>query len=566
MTGARRTLLRALAVVSAALVLAGCATIPRSGSVQGGTEIHADDNGFDTFDYIPSGPVDGMTQEQILRGFVRAALSPQDRYQTARSFLTPQFADRWKPDVSVTVDTGTGRNYRELDDSSWQLSVEPQAFVDSDGDYREADSTSPIAQPYKFQKIGGQWRISHAPDGTIIDSTSFGNVFSAHTLYFFDPTGRFLVPNQRWFPSGTSTPTRVVKALLAGPSDWLKGAVTTAFPQGTDLGFDSVRVSGGTAQVALGSAANAADAGQLQRMKLQLQRSLADTTSGQSVSISIDGVEAAIPAPQSPPIQDPKVDSRPLVLKGADFGFLSGTSIAPLPALSEPIAALHGSSAVVSADHTTAAVFAEGRVVVVRQGSSAVVDDRPGVLPAALDPAGFVWSVPASDPAAMRVTGPDGVSHPVETTWPDATGIRGIRVSRDGTRLAAVLQTEDEMRLVVAAVIRDDKGVPQRLGEPLELGALGSAQPASLAWVDQLTVAVLTTSSDGESTIRSQVVGGQAHTVAGPPAGWAIVGAGGLPPYWVLTAEGSLQAARGTGWQERADGVTLVAAQLGVPR
>ena len=80
--------------------------------------------------------------------------------------------------------------------------------------HHESNSDSPIAQPYKFQKVGGQWRISNAPDGTMIDATSFGNVFSAHTLYFFDPSGDYLVPDQRWFPSGASTPTRVVKALL----------------------------------------------------------------------------------------------------------------------------------------------------------------------------------------------------------------------------------------------------------------------------------------------------------------------------------------------------------------
>jgi len=108
--------------------------------------------------------------------------------------------------------------------------------------------------------------------------------------------------------------------------------------------------------------------------------------------------------------------------------------------------------------------------------------------------------------------------------------------------------------------------VPERLGEPLELGSLGGARPASLAWVDELTVAVLTASADGETTIRSQVVGGQAHSLAGPGGGRTIVGGGGIPPYWVLTADGSLQAARGTGWQERAAEVSLVAGQLGTPR
>jgi hypothetical protein len=40
---------------------------------------------------------------------------------------------------------------------------------------------------------------------------------------------------------------------------------------------------------------------------------------------------------------------------------------------------------------------------------------------------------------------------------------------------------------------------------------------------------------------------------------------GASPYYWVLTSAGSLQWPRGTGWQQRVDGVQFIGQQLGKP-
>ncbi|WP_308468170.1 LpqB family beta-propeller domain-containing protein [Rathayibacter soli] len=565
---------RMLAALTALLVigLTGCATIPRSGPVEQGLPVQGQDAGFGPVDYLPSGPSNGATQKEILRGFVDAAVSPQNGYAVAQEFLTPKFSSTWNPDASVTIDTGTGRTESVIDKTHLQLSVTPTAFVDVDGNYRRSESSTALTQPYAFEKVGGQWRISKAPDGVVIDATRFPNVFSAHTLYFFSPDFRYLVPDERWFPSRASTQTRVVKALVSGPAKWLTGAVVTAFPQGTKLAVDSVSISAdGQAQVPLNSAANgsgSATALTLGRMKLQLTQSLANVSSVTGVTISIAGVERSVAdLGSSTPLQDPVVDVNPLVLKGGAFGFLSGSTVSAVPNMSDKIVALQPSAVTLSAAHDTAAVLTGRGVYDVRSSvdTPKLVDSRPGLIAPSLDNLGFVWSVPADDPSALQVTGADGTSSVIDPGWPDASAIRSIAVSRDGTRVAVLVQTANEQHVMAAGIVRGDANRPDHLTDPVDFGAVTGKNARSLTWLDELSVASLATDANGETTIVTQVIGGDQSVSSGPAAGNVLVGGNNAPPYWVLAPQQSLEGPRGTGWQQKSSGIALLATQLGKP-
>lgn len=561
--------IRLLALVGV-LALAGCASIPSSGGVKEGEAITSNNQDF-TLDYIPAGPAKDASQSDILHGFVEAASSPQGDYATARKYLTPKLQATWNPDESVTVDQGSGRDYSELASAGWQLSVRPVADIDATGAYRESEASTPVTLRYQFVKnSAGQWRISTAPNGVVIDLSTFKTVFSSRTLYFYNPNFTSLVPDLRWFPARVSTPTRIVKALLAGPAKWLgQGAVATAFPQGTQLTVDSVPAPNGRAEVDLNDAAAAADQVTLERMKYQLQRSLLDGASVGGVDVLIDGAKQPIPdlSGGNLPVSDPQVDPRPLVQHASEFGFASGNSIATLPGLSTKIAALHPKSVTVSAAQDAAAVLAETGVFAVNGASETAtrVDARPGLIAPALDVYGYTWSVPGGQPGALMATSNDGVQTAVATNWTGADSIISLSVSRDGTRVIALLRTGSVTTFVAAAVIRGEGNVPTRLGQPLEL-SIGAGTPVSATWVDQLTVAMLGTSASGETTVTTQQIGGVSQQISGPAGGKTIVGAAGSPAYWVLTGAGSVQAVSGTGWQERVGKVTVLATQLGAPR
>ncbi|MFC4245241.1 GerMN domain-containing protein [Gryllotalpicola reticulitermitis] len=564
-----RGFLAVIVAVLVASVLAACATIPRSGPVVPGGSVEGQDSAFGQIDFHPNAPSTGETQAEILSGFIEAAVSPENGYQIAREFLTTSFAGEWNPDASATVDDQAKRGEpKTVPGSELSLDISPVAFVDQSGDYRTAASSTPVTLDYSFVKQHGQWRISKAPDGIVINSSQFQSVFSAHALYFYSPDYKYLVPDLRWFPSSRAAiATRIVKALLAGPSPWLQGSVVTAFPKGAQLAGGSVVVTSGAAQVALSSVAGGADDTTINRMDEQLTQSLTTAQSISSVGLSIGGVSPQSVTGVSGAQLNPAVSPNALVYQGGKFGFLSGKSLGNLSGLGAGVAALHPTAATVTADASTAAVLAKGAVYAVSDAVEEPVriDHRANLIAPSIDNRGTIWSA-TSDPAAdFAVSAGDGATATIKASWPDARTLVAFAVSRDGTRLAALVRTMNgQAHLMVAGIVRDSNGHPTRLGEAVDFGDLGLGTGIALAWSDDLDVSVLGTSPQGGTAIVTQQLGGTLSSPMTGPAG-AVAIAGGNPSTqpWVLTSSGELQTPAGNGWQEAASGVGMLAVQQG---
>jgi hypothetical protein len=557
-----RNKLRLMSAVAALVMLmTGCSGIPLDGVVRAGQPVDPGDNPPPVF--LPSRPQKNAGPETILRGFIDAASSPENKYAIAREFLTPDYSDTWNPDAGVTIDNGAARPTIALNDASMQLSVSPVAEVDESGVFTEVESAAPVFLRYDFAKVAGQWRISAAPNGIVIDQSTFSQVFSERALYFFDPSFTYLVPDLRWYPRGPSAPTRIVKGIIAGPSPWLAGAVATAFPAGTNLTADAVQVVARDAKVDLTSEALGADRVTLQRMRAQLVNSL---PAGLTVTIAVNqnsqeiadlGMEA--------PIVNPRVDARALILRDGRFGFLAATGddLTLIPGISEPVAALNPTAVTLAPGQAAAAVLAPGGVYGVSAGDAPrLLDPRQGLVAPSIDGIGFVLSVPSDRPTELFVYTPAGEATAVPTSWPEATSIHSLRVSRDGTRLVALLISGSDTRLVVAAVKRD-KGIPVGLGEPVELASL-EGTPLDATWVDDVTVASLTRSPSGEERILAQKIGGVRTPLASAPESVSITGGNTLRELRSLSATGRLEIQRGVGWQARIEGVRLIATQQGI--
>ncbi|WP_209442927.1 GerMN domain-containing protein, partial [Curtobacterium oceanosedimentum] len=301
------TTLAALTVVA----LTACAAIPTGGGVRTGQSVK--DEAISGFELRPDRPVAGADQTAILRGFVAAGTGAQDDYGTAREFLAKGFAQKWNPRRGVTVLQGSGAIDR-VADRELTYTLTASATVDADGEYTQAVRPTTSTLTFQFVREDGEWRIAYAPDGIILTPVSFESQFQQHALYFFDPTYRYLVPDERWFLARSSTSTRIASALLAGPSDWLKGAVVSAFPEGTQLSLNAVTIENGSALVDLSSDALRASNDDRLRMREQLTRSLASVASVSSVSITIEGATFSLPEQQGTQARlNPDVDPRPLV-------------------------------------------------------------------------------------------------------------------------------------------------------------------------------------------------------------------------------------------------------------
>ncbi|MFD4422747.1 hypothetical protein ACFWN7_14770 [Agromyces sp. NPDC058484] len=553
----RRRLLAA-SVALVCLVLSGCATIPGSGSVQRGDPALVDSSV--DLDFIVQGPADGATQLEILDGFIFAAQSPRNNYQVAREFLTPGFADEWQADARATIDVLADRDEEVVDEATIRVDATPAASLGDNGQYEEPDSRTPIPLDYRFEQVDGEWRISSAPAGLLIDQVSFAQVFREYTLYFFDPTFRYLVPDVRWYAGRDSAQTSIVRSLLAGPAEWLAPGVVSAFPEGMQLEPAAVPVVGGVAGVSLTGAAFD-NLRAVQRMQAQLDASLIGVRNIDDVDLTLNGADPDAPPLSDPPLKNPRVDPRAVVFDGETFGYLavSGEGIDPIPGLSPQVAALAPTGVALGPGGSSAAVLNAQGVSIVRTGDEPVLlDPRADLVTPAVDGEGVVWSVPAGAPDQLVWFAPDGTSDQVAVPW-SGTSIAAIEVSRDSTRIVALLADGAGTHFVAASIEREGDGRPVALGTtPLRLDDV-SGTPLDVAWLDARTVASITGLPDGTTRIVTQELGGFSSQRDGPDGGVLIDG--GNSDLRALTASGELGVPSGVGWQVRATGIRLIAPQ-----
>jgi hypothetical protein len=554
----RRVAGAALGAITA-LTLAGCVTIPSSGSVLVGREVS--DQGLQgRTEFLLEGPVEGADQEAILTGFI-AAYSGTGNYDVARQFLAEGFDEEWDPRESVLVRTGSWHIDR-VGETAMEYSIVNNAIVDRDGVYTSFAPT-PHTLGYEFVLEDGEWRISAAPDGIVLSSGTFEEFFKVHAIYYLDPTGRFLVPDLRWYPSGTAA-GRIVSAILNGPPSWLEGAVTTAFPEGTQLAPPKrVTVESGIAQIDLSAEALAASDGQRQLMRAQLEGSLR-SLSIPSVELSVEGTPLTIPplGPSAPQLR-PQISNQLLVLRDDEFGFLAGDRITPIDGLSNKIVSTEPRAVTLGADGISAAVLGRDGVYLVRSAveEPTLIDGRNGLIAPDLDPHGYLWSAQRAGASSIRVFDTNGNVFPIQTTLPADAQIAAISVSRDGARIAILLRTESGPRVQVGAIIRDQNRdqVPLSIGDARIDAAAGSGDPVDVTWMDELTVATLT-GSDDDFSVTSFQVGGKSRSLGSPGVATAIIGGTSENGLRVLRADGVVAIKRPSGWQAGPE-VSLIAMQ-----
>ncbi|MFM6975182.1 MAG: GerMN domain-containing protein, partial [Agromyces sp.] len=385
----RRTSWRTLSVLLVIVTLSGCASIPTSGQVNAGIELG--DNNAVELDILARGPQDGDSPEQILQGFLAAAASPQLDYRIAREFLTAEFSKEWKPDSGTTVDRAADRAV-STEGATASLRIRPLASVSDDGVYTAAAAGSAETRNYSLQEVSGQWRISAAPQGIVIDQATFGIVFGTYALQFFSPDARFMVPDVRWFALRETTQTAIVRAVVAGPVSWLQSGVTSAVPSGARLDADSVPISGSTATINL-AVDTMPSADMLSRMRAQFLTSLNGVAGISAIELAINGTVENINPLLPAPTLTPRVDARPVVLTADSFGFLSGVSaqVEPISALAGALLRIAPDAIALGPEASFAAARTTNGIWRVTSSGAQPVWTGPGWLPPSVDSAGGIW-------------------------------------------------------------------------------------------------------------------------------------------------------------------------------
>ncbi|MFS0733635.1 GerMN domain-containing protein [Microbacterium sp. 1P10UB] len=550
-------MLGATVALTIALALAACSGLPMTSPVMPG---RAPGSAQEVPDFVlrPDSPQRGATPQEIVEGFIRAGSGPAGGWAVAREYLTPEAS--WNPLGGVTIDEGE-RAYTDAGLGGVTLALTQIAGVDASGAYSVADLGSALLD-FRLEQRDGEWRISQAPDGVVLNQNVFANVYKRYQLMFFDDSWSTLVPDLRWFPT-TNAAARVTDALVDGPSPWLAASVRTAIPDNvTPPG--SVPAVSGVAQVELGPDVVSLDQDTLDRMQTQFETSLA-LAGVTEVQMTVGGTPLEAERLQKTATG---VDARALALTDAGFGFLTSGALEPIAGLSDAITGLSSTPLAIQVSPTQDAAAVrldDGTVVrVPADGPVSDIDRRPGMIDPTIDRYGWIWTVPRDSPTSILATSPDGEQVSITNGWGGATAVTAMVASRDGTRIAALVESGGRTFVWVKGIIRQSDGTPAALGVELEL-ASPAGQGTGLTWLDDATVGALVLGADGPATLE-QPVGGPGSTVAAPIGVSSISGSNQTTTVRLRGDDGALYVRRGTNWNQTASGVLVLATQQGAGR
>lgn len=466
-------------VLSFVLLVSGCAQLPRSSEIQSGPDLKSGLTS-DYLYYSPSGPTAGDDQLAIINGFLNAATGPQNDYSVAREYLSTNFQSKWNPSNEVLI-----QDSRPVLNLATQtlatLSVKPIASIDSVGIWTSQPTNTSRHLEYKLVKENNQWRISEAPNLTILVKPVFDVLFRSYSLFFFDGQNRYLVPDLRWFPSRVSTGTRLVNALIAGPNQWLAPAVNNSFPAGTKLAIDAVTVDGGVAVVDLNTAANKADKLQRSRMLSQLSATLNQLPSVYSVKIHIDHTPQDISLTNA---QLPYSANQSLMLLKAD-GISNSTTSTVNEKATNAAKRFGARDFGFSPDLGYLALTSAKGAGLLRLSALSnelkQIDNRRDLLAPVIDVRTQTWTLGKSADASLNAYDSNGKLLLATSGWLSGGEHLAYGISREGSRLAVLLKTKDSTVAYVAAISRDALGNPTGLSNPRRIGVgLGTLQ--SLSW------------------------------------------------------------------------------------
>jgi hypothetical protein len=499
--------LKLIAVTLTALAIAGCAQLPRSSEVKAGPEIQGD-IANDYLYYSPSGPVQGETQQEILSGFLNAGTGPQNDYEAAREYLTQGFKTKWNPNAEVLIQQGNPTISFNANQQA-SVNVQVQAIVDGDGHYLVQDAGATRMLQFEMVREAGEWRIAKAPNLTVLIRPVFDVIFRSYSIYFFDSERTHLVPDLRWFPSRASTATRMMNAMLKGPSDWLKAAVNSAIPAGTALSLTSVTVAEGIASVDLTAKALTAKDAARRQMKAQIRATLTQLPNVYSVAISVErGPQEIVDIPELVPTVP---SNQAVVLSNGELQVINGDSLTPIGGTADLIARTSATDFAIKEDGDWVALKSPSGVYRSHIGlfgtTPALTDSRAGQLTPRFDDRDYLWTMTKKAGEAVQITSPGGARQFLSLGWLDSFPRRQFALSAEGSRIALLVGSGQNVRTYVASIVRDKDGLPVSFGAPLEV--VGSnATPVSVSWSDENTIAVLHSLGDGTDSATLHTIGG----------------------------------------------------------
>jgi hypothetical protein len=559
------------------LVLGGCVSLPHTGAVRT-RSIDADAGGDTLVDFIPAGPRAGSSPVQLVESFLTAMTATPLDTSVARQFLAPRSRRGWDPARGTVVyssqQLAAGPPGNE---STVTLRLRDVVELDARGGWLGAP-TSAHGRDYRLRltRVHGQWRITDPPDRLLIPRTHLDTQYQQFFLYFVDPSAQVVVPEPVYVPRGTEAPTLLVAGLLRGVAPRLADVERTYLPDASPSPTVTVDREG-TAVVPLASEVRSLAGPALRLLFTQLAWTLGQVPGVQQLEVTAGGSPVVLPGSGARVGVDGFTQADPSVAWASTglFG-VRGSRVVELGSQGEdrvsgPFGALPLAPRAVAVDllgQHVAGVTSDGRSVVAADrdgvpGRAARVSDahtvyRGGtdVLRPSYDLHGQLWIVDRTRSGARLSVVRQGVARTVRAPGLTGARVQRLLVSRDGTRLVAVVRRGGQDQLLVARVRRDSAGevvgiVPARRlmieGAPDRMRDVAWRTPTRLAVLvarSAATSEVLLANIDGSSTPQqlstdSSLFRGRAVRVLTSPTP--------ATPIYLLTTTGRLFTLSGRG-------------------
>lgn len=549
--------MKKLLAILSALVLTGCAALPTELDVQTGPELTAP-GAQDFAYYSPASPAIGATQQEIVSGFLAAGTGPQNDYSVAREYLSSGFAQRWQPTSRTLIRAGVP-SFRESGQSILLVDVNLAATLDEHGRYEEAAVGTNEVLRFQLIRENSEWRIDSAPNLTVVTQPVFSVVFNAFPVYFTDIRKSLLVPDLRWFPSRASTPTRLVNALLDGPSPWLSEGVDTAIPAETRLTINAVTVEDGVALVDFNSSALAANPLDRSIMLSQLRSTLIQIGGINEVLLSVNDSIQEIPGSRLTSVSS---QGPTFILNRSGVQRLSATERTGLSGTEQLVKNFEPNNFAVS-DESRIIAFssADGVYRLVRDGISIQLDkisDLVDVVGLDFDSYGSLWVFPRDAASPIQVIDARGN---IRTLVSELSGTRvSAALSPEGVRLAqAILEPGGTSKVEVQTVVRDASLLPLRVVDGFAINPV-IGQPLSLTWQGSTAVRVLEQTTSGLSALNEYPLAGPRRPLTMPPVvGVQILSGPSSISTYLLADTGELWVLTGNTWRSSTRGVLALA-------
>jgi hypothetical protein len=591
---ARVTLL--IGAILAALLAAGCTTIPSAGPV-GSTATPAPpgNGGTACCGLIVEGPQPSWTPEQVVSGFLLASASFAHSHAIAREYLTPSASKSWRPGAQVTILRQTPIVYQQsgrLADQGGRASVvvswQELATLNGSGQYIAAGGSGRGAQQQIFtlESVKGQWLINVLPATThrvshelLLPSDLFRLDYAPRNLYFYAKPDSLLAPDPVFVPTESSDLVgTLVNDLRVNPNGWLQNAAVTAFPPGVQVRKVQVLPAppGGKTAIVDIALPRSTPRATVRAMAAQIVWTLTSPAYSppliQAVKLKING-RLWMSGPGGA-VQDLTnyLGYVPRARGGEDLYYVSANgAVRMFGRLARSVAVpgqagtgqLPLSRIAISPDRNYLAGIAGPATTVYTEDLAAAAKSHAPAAASGLHTrlTGTGFSSPSWDSGdnlwvTGRVHGSQGVweipakGAPVKVLLPPGIGpVTGLKVAPDGVRIAMIVGSGGSAHMLLGAITRSGAGIAITHTAALAPGLVGMS---ALAWYDEDHVLAIT-GPDSATRLWEVPVNGDGPTLQSVQPGMqSIAAAGAQNALYVGVSAGQLENSVGLGepWRD----------------